>query len=76
MLGNFFMFLITGYLQIPLDPLEPSPTTLDLQTSTTTPSTHKPSILDPQPPRPTTTKEYFYLSHYMVDLLTKYLYFK
>ena len=34
MLGKFFMFLITGYLQIPLDHFEPSPTTLDLQTST------------------------------------------
>ena len=49
MLGNFFMFLIASYLQLPLDILEPTPTTLDLQAST-----H--NLLDPQTldPRPTT----------------------
>ena len=50
MLGNFFMFLIAGYLQIPLDPLEPSPTTLDLQTSTHNPL--DPQTLDPRPTTP------------------------
>ena len=51
--------IVDGYLHNPLDPLEPSPTTLDLR-----PSTHKPldpQPLDSQPPRPTTTK--YFLSH-------------
>ena len=52
MLGNFFMFLIAGYLQIPLDILEPSPTTLDLQASTHNPL--HPQTLDPRPTTPST----------------------
>ena len=52
MLGNFFMLLIAGYLQIPLDILEPSPTTLDLQASTHNPL--DPQTLDPRPTTPST----------------------
>ena len=58
------MFLFTrttGYLHNPLDPLEPSPTTLDPQpprptiprTTTLDPQPLDPQPLDPQPPRPT-----------------------
>ena len=52
MLGNFFMFLIASYLQIPLDILEPTPTTLDLQASTHNP--FDPQTLDPRPTTPST----------------------
>ena len=52
MLGNFFMFLIASYLQLPLDILEPTPTTLDLQASTHNPL--DPQTLDPRPTTPST----------------------
>ena len=41
------MFLIASYLQIPLDILKPTPTTLDLQASTHNPP--DPQTLDPRP---------------------------
>ena len=46
------MFLIAGYLQIPLDILEPLPTTLDLQASTHNPLHQQ--TLDPRPTTPST----------------------
>ena len=46
------MFLIAGYLHIPLDPLEPSPKILDLRSSTHNPL--DPQSLDPRPTTPST----------------------